>query len=77
MLFFLAHKEPIVEFEAVNQAPVTVEPGINHGKLQQTLQRGWFFATFSIFGTEYCTIGGVEATMPPREISQHGDTRPT
>ncbi len=72
---FPAHMNRIVEFDS-KSGNVTVEPGLNYGKLQQTLMtHGRFLPPFpSSF--EYSTIGGAIANNASGEKSvKYGDTR--
>lgn len=75
MMVFPAHMNRIVEFDG-KTGVVTVEPGINYGKLQQTLQtHGRFLPPFPA-SLEYSTVGGAVANNASGENSfKYGDTR--
>ena len=75
MLVFPAHMNRILEFDS-KTGVVTVEPGINYGKLQQTLQtHGRFLPSFPA-SMEYSTIGGAVANNASGEMSvKYGSTR--
>jgi FAD/FMN-containing dehydrogenase len=75
MMVFPAHMNRIVEFDG-KSGVVTVEPGINYGKLQQTLQtHGRFLPPFPA-SLEYSTVGGAVANNASGENSvKYGDTR--
>src|SRR3954470_8281170 len=75
IMVFPAHMNRIVEFDG-KSGVVTVEPGINYGKLQQTLQtHGRFLPPFPA-SLEYSTIGGAVANNASGENSvKYGDTR--
>ena len=75
MLVFPAHLNRIVEFDS-KSGTVTVEPGINYGKLQQTLQtHGRFLPPFPA-SLEYSTVGGAIANNASGEKTvKYGDTR--
>ena len=75
ILAFPAHMNRIMEFDA-KSGIVTVEPGINYGKLQQTLQtHGRFLPPFPA-SLEYSTIGGAVANNAAGEKSvKYGATR--
>jgi FAD/FMN-containing dehydrogenase len=75
MLVFPAHLNRIVEFDN-KSGQVTVEPGINYGKLQQTLQtHGRFLPPFPA-SLEYSTVGGAIANNASGEKTvKYGDTR--
>jgi FAD/FMN-containing dehydrogenase len=72
---FPAHMNRIVEFDT-KSGNVTVEPGLNYGKLQQTLMtHGRFLPPFPA-SVEYSTIGGAIANNASGEKSvKYGDTR--
>ncbi len=60
MMAFPAHMNRIIEFDN-KSGVVVVEPGINYGRLQQTLHtHGRFLPPFPA-SYEYCTIGGAVA----------------
>ncbi|MDB5166838.1 MAG: hypothetical protein JWM37_910 [Candidatus Saccharibacteria bacterium] len=75
MLVFPAHLNRVVEYNA-KTGVVNVEPGINYGKLQQTLKtHGRFLPPFPS-SIEYSTIGGAVANNASGEKSvKYGDTR--
>lgn len=75
MMVFPAHMHRIVAFDG-KTGIVTVEPGINYGKLQQTLQtHGRFLPPFPA-SLEYSTVGGAVANNASGELSlKYGDTR--
>ncbi|MEO6513049.1 MAG: FAD-binding oxidoreductase [Candidatus Saccharimonadales bacterium] len=75
MMVFPAHMNRIVEFDG-KTGVVTIEPGINYGKLQQTLQtHGRFLPPFPA-SLEYSTVGGAVANNASGENSiKYGDTR--
>lgn len=68
MMAFTAHMNHIIEFDN-KTGVVVVEPGINYGKLQQTLQtHGRFLPPFPA-SFEYSTIGGAVANNASGEKS--------
>lgn len=75
MLAFPAHMNRIIELDS-KSGEVTVEPGLNYGKLQQTLQtHGRFLPPFPA-SLEYSTIGGAIANNASGDKSiKYGDTR--
>jgi FAD/FMN-containing dehydrogenase len=75
MLVFPAHMNRILVLDN-KSGSVMVEPGINYGKLQQTLQtHGRFLPPFPA-SFEYSTIGGAIANNSSGEKSvKYGDTR--
>lgn len=75
MLAFPAHLNRVIEYNA-KTGTVIVEPGINYGKLQQTLHtHGRFLPPFPS-SIEYCTIGGAVANNASGEKTvKYGDTR--
>ncbi|MEO8104937.1 MAG: FAD-binding oxidoreductase [Candidatus Saccharibacteria bacterium] len=75
MLVFPAHLNRILELDS-KAGTVTVEPGINYGKLQQTLHtHGRFLPPFPA-SLEYSTIGGAVANNAGGEKSvKYGTTR--
>lgn len=75
IVVFPAHMNRIVEFDG-KTGVVSVEPGINYGKLQQTLQtHGRFLPPFPA-SLEYSTVGGAVANNASGENSlKYGDTR--
>lgn len=75
MLVFPAHLNRIIEFDG-KSGLVTVEPGINYGKLQQTLLTHDRFLPPYPASLEYSTIGGAVANNAGGEKSvKYGDTR--
>jgi FAD/FMN-containing dehydrogenase len=75
MMVFPAHMNRIVEFDG-KTGVVTVEPGINYGKLQQTLQTHGRFLPPAPASLEYSTVGGAVANNASGENSlKYGDTR--
>lgn len=75
LLVFPAHLHRIVEFDGKSGA-VTVEPGINYGKLQQTLLTHDRFLPPFPASIEYSTIGGAVANNASGEKStKYGSTR--
>ena len=75
IMVFPAHMNRILELDTKN-GEVMVEPGINYGKLQQTLQtHGRFLPPFPA-SMEYSTIGGAVANNAGGEKSvKYGSTR--
>lgn len=75
MMAFPAHMNRIVELDT-KSGEVTVEPGTNYGKLQQTLQtHGRFLPPFPA-SLEYSTVGGAVANNAGGEKSvKYGSTR--
>lgn len=75
MLAFPAHMNRILELDTKTNS-VTVEPGINYGKLQQTLHtHGRFLPPFPA-SMEYSTVGGAVANNASGDKSiKYGDTR--
>lgn len=75
MLTFPAHMNRIIEYNA-KTGVVTVEPGINFGKLQQTLQTHGRFLPAYPASLEYSTVGGAVANNASGEKSvKYGDMR--
>lgn len=75
MLVFPAHLHRIIEFDG-KTGSVTVEPGINYGKLQQTLLTHDRFLPPFPASIEYCTIGGAVGNNAAGEKSvKYGATR--
>lgn len=75
MLVFPAHMNRILELDTKADT-VTVEPGINYGKLQQALQTHGRFLPPYPASLEYSTIGGAVANNATGEKSvKYGDTR--
>ncbi|HVX47922.1 MAG TPA: FAD-binding oxidoreductase [Candidatus Saccharimonadales bacterium] len=75
MVVFPAHMNRILELDTKSNT-VTVEPGINYGKLQQSLHtHGRFVASYPP-SLEYSTVGGAIADNASGEKSvKYGDTR--
>jgi FAD/FMN-containing dehydrogenase len=75
MLVFTAHMNRILELDTKTNT-ITVEPGINYGKIQQTLHtHGRFLPPYPVTA-EYSTIGGAIANNAAGEKSvKYGDTR--
>lgn len=75
MLVFPAHLHRVIEFDG-KTGVVTVEPGINYGKLQQTLLTHDRFLPPFPSSIEYSTIGGAVANNASGEKSvKYGSTR--
>jgi FAD/FMN-containing dehydrogenase len=75
-LVFPAHMNRILELDTKTNT-VTVEPGINYGKLQQTLHTHGRFLPPYPSSIEYSTIGGAIANNASGEKTiKYGDTRP-
>ncbi len=75
MMVFPAHMNRILEFDG-KTGLVTVEPGINYAKLQQTLHTHNRFLPPFPASLEYSTIGGAIANNASGEKSvKYGDTR--
>jgi FAD/FMN-containing dehydrogenase len=75
MLVFPAHMNRILELDTKSNI-VTVEPGINYGKLQQTLHTHGRFLPPYPASLEYSTVGGAVANNSSGEKSlKYGDTR--
>lgn len=75
ILAFPAHMHKILEFDS-KSGVVTVEPGINYAKLQQTLHTHERFLPPYPASIEYSTIGGAVANNSSGEKSiRYGDTR--
>ncbi len=75
MLVFPAHMNRILELDTKANT-VTVEPGINYGKLQQTLYTHGRFLPPYPSSLEYSTVGGAIAENISGEKSvKYGDTR--
>jgi len=75
MLIFPAHMNKILELNA-SKGTVTIQPGVNYGKVQQTLQtHGLFLPPFPA-SMEYSTIGGAIANNAAGEKTiKYGVTR--
>ena len=75
MLVFPAHLNRILELDT-KTGTVTIEAGINYGKLQQTLQTHGRFLPPYPASLEYSTVGGAIANNASGEKSvKYGDTR--
>jgi len=75
MVVFPAHMNRILELD-LKGGSVTVEAGINYGKLQQTLHTHGKFLPPYPASLEYSTIGGAVANNASGEKSvKYGDTR--
>ncbi|HET7060087.1 MAG TPA: FAD-binding oxidoreductase [Candidatus Saccharimonadales bacterium] len=75
MLVFPAHMNRVLELDTKSNT-VTVEPGINYGKLQQTLHTHGRFLPPYPPSLEYSTIGGAIANNASGEKSvKYGDMR--
>ena len=75
ILVFPAHMNRILELDSKG-GTVTVEPGTNYGKLQQTLETHERFLPPYPASIEYTTIGGAIANNTSGEKSvKYGDTR--
>ena len=75
MLVFPAHMNRVLELDTKANT-VTVEPGINYGKLQQTLHTHGRFLPPYPASLEYSTVGGAIANNASGEKSiKYGDTR--
>ena len=75
MIVFPAHMNRILELDTKANT-VTIEPGINFGKLQQTLQTHGRFLPPYPASLEYSTVGGAIANNASGERTvKYGDTR--
>ncbi len=75
MLVFPAHMNRILEFDS-KSGNVIIEPGINYGKLQQTLQTHNRFLPPYPASYEYSTVGGAIAINSGGEKAvKYGNTR--
>lgn len=75
ILAFPAHMNRIVELDP-KSGVVTVEPGLNYGRLQQTLHTHERFLPPFPASYEYCTIGGSVGNNAAGETSlKYGSTR--
>jgi len=75
MLVFPAHMNRVLELDTKDHT-VTVEPGINYGKLQQTLYTHGRFVPAYPPSLEYSTVGGAIADNVAGEKSvKYGDMR--
>ncbi|HYH35921.1 MAG TPA: FAD-binding oxidoreductase, partial [Candidatus Saccharimonadales bacterium] len=74
MLVFPAHMNRVLELDTKNNT-VTIEPGINYAKLQQTLHTHGRFLPPYPASQEYSTVGGAIANNASGEKSvKYGDT---
>lgn len=75
MLVFPAHMNRILEMDT-KSGSVSVEPGINYGKLQQTLQTHGRYLPPYPASLEYSTVGGAVGNNSSGDKSfKYGDTR--
>lgn len=75
ILSFPAHMHRILELDS-KSGNVSIEPGINYGKLQQALQTHGRFLPPYPSSLEYSTVGGAIANNASGEKSvKYGDTR--
>jgi len=75
MMVFPAHMNRILEFDSKN-GEVIIEPGINYGKLQQTLHTHNRFLPPFPSSIEYSTVGGAIANNASGEKTvKYGNTR--
>jgi FAD/FMN-containing dehydrogenase len=75
MMVFPAHMNRVLELDTKSDT-VTVEPGINFGKLQQTLQTHGRFLPAYPASIEYSTVGGAVANNASGEKSvKYGSMR--
>ncbi len=75
MLVFTAHMNRIVELDP-KSGVVVVEPGLNYGRLQQTLHTHERFLPPYPASYEYCTLGGAVANNASGEKTlKYGATR--
>jgi FAD/FMN-containing dehydrogenase len=75
IMSFPAHLNRILEFDG-KSGSVTIEPGINYGKLQQTLHTHNRFLPPFPASLEYSTVGGAIANNASGEKTvKYGDTR--
>lgn len=75
IMSFPAHLNRILEFDG-KSGSVTIEPGINYGKLQQTLHTHNRFLPPFPASLEYSTVGGAIANNASGEKSvKYGNTR--
>ncbi len=75
MMVFPAHMNRILEFDG-KSGTVVIEPGINYGKLQQTLHTHNRFLPPFPSSIEYCTVGGSIGNNAGGEKSvKYGNTR--
>lgn len=75
VLVFPAHMNKIIELDGKN-GTLIVEPGLNYGKLQQTLRTHDRFLPPYPSSIEYCTIGGAVSNNASGEKTyKYGSTR--
>ncbi|HUD10108.1 MAG TPA: FAD-binding oxidoreductase [Candidatus Saccharimonadales bacterium] len=75
IMAFPAHMNRIIEIDS-KSGQVVVEPGINYGKLQQTLITHGLFLPAAPSTLEYSTVGGAVAKNSSGDKSfKYGDTR--
>ncbi len=75
MVVFPAHMNRIIELDGKSGA-ITVEPGINYGKMQQALHTHNRFLPPFPSSIEYCTLGGAVANNASGEKTiKYGSTR--
>ncbi len=75
MLVFPAHMNRVLEFDS-KTGYTTIEPGINYGKLQQSLHMHNRFLPPYPSSMEYCTVGGAIANNASGEKTiKYGNTR--
>lgn len=75
MMVFPAHMNKIVEFDG-RKGTLTVEPGANYGKVQQTLHTHGRFLPPYPSSIEFCTLGGAVANNAAGEKTlKYGSTR--
>ncbi len=75
MVVFPAHMSRIIELDG-KSGTITVEPGINYGKMQQSLHTHNRFLPPFPSSIEYCTIGGAVANNASGEKTiKYGSTR--
>ncbi|MBA3758772.1 FAD-binding oxidoreductase [Candidatus Saccharibacteria bacterium] len=75
MMVFPAHMNRVLELDG-KTGSVTIEPGINYGKLQQTLHTHNRFLPPFPSSMEYCTVGGAIGNNASGEKTiKYGNTR--
>lgn len=75
MLVFPAHMNKVIELDT-KRGTVTIEPGVNYGKLQQALHTHGLFLPPYPASLEYSTVGGAIANNASGEKSvKYGSTR--
>ena len=75
IMVFPAHLNRVLELDS-KTGVVSVEPGINYGKLQQTLHTHGRFVPPYPAALEYCTVGGAIANNAAGEKAlKYGNTR--